>query len=56
MDCPICTGGNNITTEELMEHLTTKQHQMDETVATFIDYLFKRLEKLDERLEALEAK
>jgi hypothetical protein len=39
-----------------MEHLTTKQHQMDETVATFIDYLFKRLEKLDERLEALEAK
>jgi hypothetical protein len=56
MDCPICTGGNNITTEELKEHLTTAQHQMDETVATFIDYLFKRLEKLDERLETLEAK
>lgn len=39
-----------------MEHLTTKQHQMDENVAAFIDYLFKRLEKLDERLETLEAK
>lgn len=56
MDCPICTGGNNIPTGELMEHLTTKQHQMDENVAAFIDYLFKRLEKLDERLETLEAK
>jgi hypothetical protein len=52
MDCSICTtGGNNIPTEELKEHLTTKQHPMDENVATLIDYLFKRLEKLEAEVE-----